>query len=90
MVPVLMKYMGMDRKRVRKSILIGSLSIFFIYILFEVIALGILPIETIMHCLKIDIDAAQGLRIFLGSNLIGYTAQVLAFFAILTSFLAQA
>ena len=90
MIPVLMKYMDMDRKRVRKSIYAGSLFTFVIYLIWEVVALGILPFNEILHSFKIDVDAAQAIRTYLGSHLIGYTAQSLAFFAILTSFLAQA
>ena len=90
MIPVLMKYMDMDRKRVRKSIYAGSLFTFVIYLIWELVSLGILPYQDILHSLHIDVDAAQAIRTYLGSNFIGYTAQSLAFFAILTSFLAQA
>jgi tyrosine-specific transport protein len=90
MIPVLMKYMDMDRKRVRKSIYAGSIFTFVIYLIWEVVALGILPFNDILHSFKIDVDAAQAIRTYLGSHFIGYTAQSLAFFAILTSFLAQA
>ena len=90
MIPVLMKYMDMDRKRVRRSIYIGSFLTFFIYLIWEVVALGILPYGDLLHSFHIDVDAAQAIRTYLGSNIIGYSAQSLAFFAILTSFLAQA
>lgn len=90
MVPVLMKYMKGDRKRVRKSIYAGSFLTVGIYLLWEIVTLGVLPLGDILHSYKIDVDAAQALRTYLGSSLIGYSAQSLAFFAILTSFLAQA
>ncbi|MBF5059906.1 amino acid permease [Candidatus Neptunochlamydia vexilliferae] len=90
MIPVLMKYMGGDRVRVRKTIYAGSLFTFAIYLIWEVVTLGILPYTDILHSYKIDIDAAQAIRTYLGSTLIGYSVQSLAFFAILTSFLAQA
>lgn len=90
MVPVLMKYMKGDRKRVRQSIYAGSFLTVAIYIIWEIVTLGVLPLRDIMHSYKIDVDAAQALRTYLGSSLIGYSAQILAFFAILTSFLAQA
>ncbi|MDN3508714.1 MAG: aromatic amino acid transport family protein [Candidatus Neptunochlamydia sp.] len=89
MVPVLMEYMKGDRKRVRQSIYAGSFLTVAIYIIWEVVTLGVLPIGDIMHSYKINVDAAQALRIYLGSSLIGYSAQSLAFFSILTSFLAQ-
>jgi len=89
MIPVLMKYMDMDRKRVRKSIYYGSLFTFGIYLIWELVAIGVLPPSEIMHSFNIDVDAAQAIRTYLGEHYIGYLAQALAFFAILTSFLAQ-
>ena len=89
MIPSLFHYMGGDRARVRKTVWYGSLFAFVIYLVWEVIALGILPIGEIQKSFHQDIDGAQALRNYLGSSIIGYSAQVLAFFAILTSFLAQ-
>lgn len=90
MVPVLMKYMKGDRKRVRKAIYAGSFLTVAIYLIWEVVTLGVLPFQEIMHSYRIDVDAAQALRTYLGSSFVGYSAQALAFFSILTSFLAQA
>ena len=89
MVPVLMQYMGGDRKRVRTTIYAGSIFAFVIYLIWELVAIGILPIGDIIQSYGKDIDAAQSIFLYVGSNLIGYSAQGLAFFAILTSFLAQ-
>jgi tyrosine-specific transport protein len=63
-----------------------------VYIFWEIVSLGILPIEGptgILASYKQDIGAAQALRSYLGSNSLGIFAEILAFFAILTSFLAQ-
>lgn len=90
MIPVLMQYMGGDRKRVRKTIYAGSIFAFVIYLIWELTAIGILPLEEILASYKKDIDAAQAIRLYAGLNVIGFSAQGLAFFAILTSFLAQA
>jgi len=89
LIPVLMQYMGRDRKRVRSTIYIGSIFAFVIYLIWELIALGILPIENILQSYRNDVDAAQSISLYVGSNLISFTAEILAFFAILTSFLAQ-
>lgn len=89
MIPSLFHYMGGDRKRVRQAIWYGSIFAFVIYLIWEIIVLGILPINDIHASFRADIDGAQALRNYLGSSWIGYAAQVLAFFAILTSFLAQ-
>jgi len=89
MVPVLMEYMGGDRKRVRFTIYSGSILAFVIYVIWELIALGILPVEEIIQSFRNDEDAAQSIRLYVGDTIIGLSAQLLAFFAILTSFLAQ-
>ncbi|MEM8728090.1 MAG: aromatic amino acid transport family protein [Chlamydiota bacterium] len=89
MVPVLMRYMRGDRKRVRQSIYAGSFLTVAIYLIWEIVTLGVLPIGEVLHSYKIDVDAAQALKAYLQSGFIGYSAQSLAFFSILTSFLAQ-
>jgi tyrosine-specific transport protein len=93
MIPSLYSYLGGDVKRVKKSIVLGSLFTFFIYLLWEIITLGILPIQGefgILDSFQKDIGGAQAIRSFLGANSVGVFAEILAFFAILTSFLAQA
>lgn len=90
MVPVLMQYMDGDRKRVRQTIYAGSIFAFVIYLIWELVALGVLPFTEVMQSYRQDMDAAQSLRLYVRSSFIGYSAQSLAFFAILTSFLAQA
>lgn len=89
MVPSLMHYMGGDKRRVRLSILTGSIFALVIYIIWEVVALGVLPEKVIASSYLKDIDGAEALKIFLKSSFIGFSAQGLAFFAILTSFLAN-
>jgi len=89
MIPSLSAYLGGDLSRTKKAILCGSLLTFAIYIFWEIVAIGILPPELIYKSYHQDIDAAQAIRTLLGKNAIGLFAQLLAFFAILTSFLAQ-
>jgi len=93
MIPSLMTYMHGDVKRVRKAILLGSLLAFFLYFVWEFLVLGIVPIEgthgLIASYLQ-DMEGAQALARFVTSPWLGICAQGLAFFAILTSFLAQA
>ena len=92
MIPSLTAYMNRDLKRVRKSILIGSLFAFFIYIVWELLVLGIVPVdgpEGLFQSYRMDKEGSQVLSSFLKSDWIALFAQGLAFFAILTSFLAQ-
>ncbi len=91
-IPSLTDYMKGDIKRVRQAIIIGSLFTLGIYMIWEVITLGVLPMGGslgIMASYLNDTDASQALYNFLGSSYVGSFAQALAFFAILTSFLAQ-
>lgn len=93
MIPTIMGYMKGDVKKVKKTILLGSLFAFFIYIIWEILVLGIVPLEGsngIKATLQMDKEGAQALAAVLPCHPIGFFAQGLAFFAILTSFLAQA
>jgi tyrosine-specific transport protein len=92
MIPTLVSYMKGDLKRVRITILGGSLFAFAIYLIWEIIVLGIVPLEGpsgILDSLRQDREASQAVAGVLGSSWVGTFGQCLAFFAILTSFLAQ-
>jgi tyrosine-specific transport protein len=90
MVPSLTNYMKGDLKRVRLSIVIGSLMAFAIYLIWECIVLGILPLDQIMESLQTGKDSSQALSLLLNFTKIKIWAGGLAFFAILTSFFSQA
>ncbi len=93
MIPSLNRYFHGDIKKVKSSILGGSLLTLLVYVVWEIVALGILPINgsvSIARGFKEGIDAAQVLRMYLPHSPMGDFAFFLAFFAILTSFLAQA
>lgn len=93
MIPTLTNYMKGDVKRTRQAILAGSIFTLLIYLVWEVLSLSILPMQGadgILQSYTKDIDAAQAIREFLRQSIVGTLAQLLAFFAILTSFLAQA
>ncbi|MBI5274657.1 MAG: tyrosine transporter [Chlamydiales bacterium] len=93
MIPSLTNYFNGNIKKVRQSIIGGSLFTLGIYLLWQIVALGILPIKgsnSIVNGYKEGVDAAQLLGRVLQHSIIGDFAFALAFFAILTSFLAQA
>ncbi len=93
MIPSLTDYLGNDLKKVRRAILLGGLFTLAIYLLWQIVVLGIVPLEGesgILASYRDDSEAAQALIGFLGSSWVSYCATFLAFFAILTSFLAQA
>lgn len=92
-VPSLVDYLKGDIKKVRLTIIAGSLMTLGIYLIWELFVLSILPVagENGIHMsLKHDQEASQALSRVVGSVWITIFAQTLAFFAILTSFLSIA
>jgi tyrosine-specific transport protein len=92
-IPSLTGYLKGDLKRVRITIVGGSLMAFAIYMIWEIIVLGIVPLEGangLLDSLRNDREASQAIAAIVRSHSIRIFSQGLAFFAILTSFLAQA
>jgi tyrosine-specific transport protein len=92
MIPSITNYFQGDIKRVKQAVLGGSLLALGIYLIWEVLVLGIVPLEGangIKESLARDREAAQSMSSVLGTSWVSTFAQALAFFAILTSFLAQ-
>ncbi len=92
MIPSITSYLHGDIKKVKMTIWGGSTLALVIYLFWEIIVLGIVPMEGeygILNSLKLDREASQALSGVLGISWLSSFAQGLAFFAILTSFLAQ-
>ncbi|NBO24136.1 MAG: amino acid permease [Chlamydiae bacterium] len=92
MIPALNHYLHGDKKKVKKAIIYGASLTFFIYLLWQVLAIGILPLRGelgILNAFYLGKDAAQAIKEYLDQPIVGIGGQVLALFAILTSFLAQ-
>lgn len=89
MIPSLYSYMKGNVKRVKRSIIGGSLLSLTIYLLWQVLVLGILPVDTLQNALSSGKEASEMISISIQSPKVGIVAQLLGFFAILTSFLAQ-
>jgi tyrosine-specific transport protein len=92
MIPSIANYLGNDTKRIKQAIMGGSLFALVIYLIWEVLVLGIVPLEGsfgIKESLALDREAAQSMAGVLGVSWVSGFTQALAFFAILTSFLAQ-
>lgn len=93
MIPSLAGYLNGDLKRVRMTIIGGSLMALVIYLIWEFFVLGIVPMggpNGLVASLKNDREASQSIASILRSPWVRIFSQGLAFFAILTSFLAQA
>lgn len=92
MIPSLTAYMKGDLKRVRLTILGGSAIILLVYLVWSLLVLGVVPFEGsggILDSYLKGEEATIALRAILGTTSISYFAQGFAFFAIITSFLAQ-
>jgi len=82
-VPSLTYYMGKDAKRIRLSIVLGSTLTFFIYVFFELLIFGIVPIEKLI----VAKTAVSPLGTIVKGGNIHTITQFFSFFAISTSFL---
>lgn len=92
MIPALNHYFDGDKKRVQKAIIGGASLTFFVYSIWQAVAIGILPHDGplgILSSFKMGIDAAQAIKNYVNNPLVDLFSQTLALFAILTSFLAQ-
>jgi len=92
MIPSLFTYLHGSIRKTRLTILGGSLITLAIYLIWELLVLGVVPLSGsggIQDSYERGVEAAQAMRAVLGSNWITAYAQGFAFFAIVTSFLAQ-
>lgn len=92
MIPTITNYMKGDLKRVKKAIVMGSLFALAVYLIWDLIVLGILPKEGeygILSSLRSGREAAQAIAGILGSSWVSGFAQVFGFFALVASLLMQ-
>lgn len=92
MIPSLTHYMGGNIKKVRKSIILGGILSLIIYLIWQIVVLGIIPYggkAGLFESYQSGSDATQALISLLNTQWVGVFATLLGFFAILTSFLAQ-
>ena len=92
MIPTLFHYLGGDIKRTRLSIIGGAVFSLCVYLFWQLIVLGSLPLEGkfgLLSSYHKGLDAAQALKNCHNLPSIGNFAQALAFFAIVTSFSTQ-
>lgn len=90
LVPSLTTYFKGDVKALRKAILIGSAIPLFIYLVWEWLILGLVPVKDFKEALDHGEIATEALRSAIGSSWVVDVAQSFAFFAIITSFLSVA
>ena len=86
-IPTLSTYMKRDARRLRIAIIAGTTLAFLIYIIWEFLILGIVPLEGLAEANRRGITAVEPLKAHIGSGLVYIIAQCFAFFAITTSYL---
>lgn len=89
-IPSLVHYMDRDVKNLRLSIIIGSFIPLFVYGLWELLSLGILPVEGPNGLIQGFVKGENGATLLasvLGSPLFIILMRIFSFFAIVTSFL---
>jgi tyrosine-specific transport protein len=86
-IPSLTAYLKRDARRVRIAIIAGTSVAFFIYLLWEFLILGIIPLEQLQEANNLGQTAVAPLKAVVGASMISSIGQAFAFFAIATSFL---
>ncbi|MBM3196165.1 MAG: tyrosine transporter [Chlamydiae bacterium] len=92
MVPSLVKHFGNDSRKVVLSILWGVLMTVVVNLVWQWVALGSIPVggkDGLMDSYQKGVDAAQSMSMVLSTPSVSLFSNALAFFAIMTSFLAQ-
>ena len=89
LIPTLMSYLNRDVKKMRRVLIIGTSIPFLIYIIWEAIVLGIVPITAeggLIDAMKYGENAVAPLGRFLHNPELLSIGQIFAFFALTTSF----
>lgn len=86
-IPTLTTYMDHKAKLLRKALLIGSIIPFIVYLIWQALVLGAVPLTSLTDAWTKGVPATEPLANFLQSPWIGSISRFFSFFAIITSFL---
>ncbi|MCH9634367.1 MAG: Tyrosine-specific transport protein [Chlamydiae bacterium] len=92
-IPSLSYYLGYRKDLLKKTLIWGSLLPLFVYVLFEVLVLGVVPfgglhgLVALSHSTHPEVDLISTININAGGSNIGEVLRFFVYFAILTSFL---
>jgi len=86
-IPSLTAYLKRDARRIRIAIIGGTTIAFCIYVLWEFLILGIVPVESLLQAKELGQTAVAPLKDHVAAASISAIGQAFAFFAISTSFL---
>ncbi len=86
-IPSLTTYLKRDARKIRISIIGGTSLAFLIYLLWEFLILGIIPLEGLLQAKELGQTAVAPLKDHVVASSVTLLGQTFAFFAIATSFL---
>lgn len=86
-VPTLTNYLDRNTTKVKRAIVIGSVIPLFVYILWEALILGVIPLRGLEEARLAGFSAVAPLKEFLHYRWLFRVGEFFAFFAIITSFL---
>ena len=89
-IPTLMTYMNQDTKKVRLSIILGSSIPLVVYLIWEVVILGIVPFEGLLAAKANGDTAVMPLKSLLDNPWVFNIGNFFAFFVLTTSYVALA
>lgn len=93
MLPSLTPYLKRNAKALRWAVIGGTTLTLFVYVVWEWIVLGVIPVSgphSLLHALEAGESITQFLRQHVQSNWVALIADYFAFFALVTSFLGIA
>jgi len=90
LIPTLVTYMQRDYKKVRIAIWLGTTIPLILYLLWEFLILGIVPINNLTVAMANGQNAVVPLQEYLQKSALGKIGEVFAFFAMTTSFICLA
>jgi len=85
-IPSLATYMNHNRKKLIKTILFGSVIPILVYLLWQILVIGAVPLDDLVRAYHAGDPATQPLSKVLKSPLVSIAAKFFSFFAIVTSF----
>jgi tyrosine-specific transport protein len=89
-IPTLMTYMDRDVRKVRLSIILGSSIPLVVYLIWEMIILGVIPVEGLIAAKEQGETAVMPLRELLNNPWVFKIGSYFAFFVLTTSYVALA
>jgi tyrosine-specific transport protein len=93
MLPSLTPYLKRNAKALRWAIIVGTTVTFIVYLIWQWLVLGIVPVSgpnSLIKALEVGEPVTQFLREHVQSNWVSVIAEYFAFFALVTSFLGMA